>query len=567
MTHARRRIRSGMQKSFLAVIVALVVVSAFAGYFMYFRPGGGGGETTTTQSNSPISTSTNAPGTPATTTTTTQGSSGREKKVLRVGIGIDADTLFPISGTTTTVYNIMRLMYEPLFRVDENGKIRPLLAESYNVSKDGLVYTVKLRKGIRFQDGTPFNATAVKFTFDKIMDPKMVCPSRADFAALKEVRVVDEYTVQFVLKYPYAPFLTVLAGGTASIISPTSFKKLGDKVFTTPYGLGTGPYEFEKWVRGQKIVLKKNPDYWGKKAYFDEVVFYVVPDPQTREAKRLSGELDMILQPPSADIQRLEKTKHVVVQKVLSTRVMFIGINTQWGPLKDKRVRQALNYAVDKNALIKDVLFGLAGPMDSVLPNFALGHVKLPPYSYNPEKAKELLKEAGYPNGFKVTIYTPVGRYLFDKEVAQAIGQYLRNIGLQVEVRPVADWPTYVHMLLAPKNQTKLELFLVGWAPSVPDPHNYLYQRFHSSQMPPHGFNFVFYNNSEVDKLLDEGVRETDPAVRAKIYENVSRILWDDAPNIYLYLQYFVVVHSDRLQGVKLLPYEMFDISDASFKS
>lgn len=486
--------------------------------------------------------------------------------MLRIGIGIDADTLFPASGTTTTVFNIMRLMFEPLFTVDEHGKVRPLLAVSYNVSKDGLVYTVKLRKGVKFQDGTPFNATAVKFTFEKLLDPKIVCPMRGYLKALKEVKVLDPYTVQFVLKYPYAPFITVLASTSTAIISPTSFKKLGDKVGTAPYGLGTGPYEFDKWVRGEKIVLKRNPNYWGKKPYFDKVVFYVVPDPQTREAKLLSGELDMIIQPPSADIQRLEHTPHVVVQKVLSTRVMFIGINTQWGPLKDRRVRQALNYAVDKEAIIKNVLFGLGEPVDSVLPNFTLGYVKLPPYNYDPEKAKELLKEAGYPNGFKVTLYTPVGRYLFDKEVAQAIAQYLRNVGIQVEVRPVADWPTYVHLLLAPKNETKLQLFLVGWAPAVPDPHNYLYQRFHSSQMPPHGFNFVFYNNSVVDKLLDEGVRATDPKVRAQIYANVSRIIWEDAPNIFLHLQYFVVVHTDKLQGVKLLPYEMFDISNAYFK-
>ncbi len=565
MSHVRIKVRSGIEKSFLAVIIALVLISIFAGYFMYFRSQGGGGGTST---NSPSSTSTNTLTASPTTRSTAEsgGSNGKGEKVLRIGIGIDADTLFPISGTTTTVFNIMRLMYEPLFTVDEKGKIRPLLAISYSISKDGLVYTVKLRKGVKFQDGTPFNATAVKFTFQKILDPHILCPTRSDFAALKEVKVVDPYTVQFILKYPYAPFLTVLASGSASIISPTSFHKLGSKVNTAPYGLGTGPYEFEKWVRGQKIVLKRNPNYWGKKPFFDEVVFYVVPDPQTREAKLLSGELDMILQPPSADIQRLEQAQHVVVQKILSTRVMFIGINTQWGPLKSRKVRQALNYAVDKEAIIKDVLFGLGEPMDSVLPNFTLGHVKLPPYTYDPQKAKELLKEAGYPNGFKVILYTPVGRYLFDKEVAQAIGQYLRNVGIQVEVRPIADWPTYVHMLLAPKNETKLQLFLVGWAPDVPDPHNYLYQRFHSSQMPPNGFNFVFYNNTEVDKLLDEGVRATDPSVRAEIYGNVSKILWEDAPNIYLYLQYFVVVHTDRLKGVKLLPYEMFDISDAYFK-
>ncbi len=568
MSHIRNRIRSGIERMFLGIIIVLVIASALGGYLLINPPGGGGGTPSTTSSPQTSSGAAGS-GTPSATVSQTSTAQAEGKKILRIGIGIDADTLFPASGTTTTIFNIMRFMYEPLFTVDAHGKIRPLLATGYNVSSDGLVYTIKLRKGVRFQDGTPFNATAVKFTFEKLLDPKIVVPMRAYFKEIKEIKIIDPYTVQFILKYPYAPFISTLAMEATGIISPTSYAKLGSKAGKEPYGLGTGPYEFAQWVRGEKIVLKRNPNYWRGKPYFDEIVFYVVPDAQTREAKLLSGELDLIIQPPSADIKRLESQPHIVVLKTLSTRVMYIGINCQYGPLKDKRVRQALNYAVDKDALIKDVLFGLGEKMDSTLPNFSIGYRHLHPYNYDLQKAKELLKEAGYDENhkLKLILYTPVGRYLFDKEVAEAIGQYLREAGIDVEVKPIADWPTYVHMVLQPLNETKLQLFLLGWAPTVPDPHYYLYQRFHSTQWPPHGFNDMFYKNSEVDKLLDEGVRTADPSLRDKIYANASALIWDDAPNIFLYLQYFVVVHTDRLQGVTLLPYEMFDITNATFKS
>lgn len=551
----RRRIRYGAQKTFLAALVVLILAAAAGGFLLLNRGSGEQGTTTTT---SPPST--------GTTSSPTSGGGGGEEKVLRIGIGIDADTLFPASLTTTTIANIMKLFAEPLFTINEEGEIVPLLAEDYTVSEDGLTYTVRIKEGIRFQDGTPLNATAVKFTFEKILDPNIVVPQRGYFTVIDSIEVKDEYTVKFRLKYPYAPFLGLLASETAAIISPTTFQTLGDKVFTEPKGLGTGPFEFSEWVRGERIVLVRNDDYWGPKPFFDKIIFYIIPDAQTREAKLLAGELDLIMQPPATDIARLESEPGITVLKGLSTRAMFIGINTLKGPLSDKRVRQALNYAVDKEALVQNVLLGLGKVMDSPLPDYVIGHIKLGPYPYDPERAKQLLAEAGYPNGFSVKIYTPVGRYLFDKELAQAIAQYLRDVGIDAEVVPIADWPTYVHMVLQPANESKLELFLLGWAPTVPDPHFYLFPRFHSSQWTPNGFNNFFYNNSEVDKLLEEGVKELDPQKRQEIYANASKLIWEDAPNIFLHLQYLVLAQSSKLEGVKLLPDETFDVAQARFK-
>ncbi|MEM0179610.1 MAG: ABC transporter substrate-binding protein, partial [Fervidicoccaceae archaeon] len=179
---------------------------------------------------------------------------------------------------------------------------------------------------------------------------------------------------------------------------------------------------------------------------------------------------------------------------------------------------------------------------------------------YDPQKAKQLLAEAGYPNGFSVTLITPNGRYLFDTQVAETVAQYLRDIGLQVSVRTY-DWPTYVSTVLAPLNRTELQLFLLGWSPSVLDPYFYTYQLFHSSQFTPNGFNNFFYNNTTVDQLLEQGATVTDPDLRSQIYQNLTKILWNDAPMIFLYYQAFVVAYRSTLSNVIVFPYEMVDFA------
>ncbi|MEM0015257.1 MAG: ABC transporter substrate-binding protein [Zestosphaera sp.] len=552
--------RAGLSKLITVVIVAVVLVS-IAGAFtlLNYAPTQGVG-TSTRPATTPTSLKT------PTTTTLPAGSVGGGGRVLRVGIGIDADTLDPAGQTTTTISNIVRFFAEPLFLVDSDGSLKPLLAESYEVSPDGRNYTIRLRGGIKFHDGTPLNASAVKYSLERLLNPNVKVPSRAYYTIISRIEVLDELTVRLVLKEPYAPFITVLSFTQAAIISPKAVEALGDSITTSPLNIGTGPFRFKEWVKGDRIVLVRNENYWNGTPYFSEVVFKVVPDAQTRTAMLLAGDLDIIIQPSATDVEMLSRRSDVRVIATASNRVMYVGINTQYGPLRDVRVRQALNYAVDKDAIVKNVLFGLGQVMDSPVPSYTLGHVTLGPYSYDPSKAKELLREAGYPNGFRITLITPTGRYVFDKQVAEAIAQYLREVGIEVEVRTY-DWPTYVSTVLAPLNKTEVQLFLLGWSPGSPDPHFYLYQRFHSTQFTPNGFNNFFYNRSRVDKLLDEGVRNPNPAVRAAIYEEVNRLIWEDAPNIFLYLQYFIVVTRADLVNVKVFPYEMFDLTYARLSS
>jgi len=559
-TYNQTGFRSLSTTSALALVVLVAIVIAAA---LLFAKGSPATQTTSTQQITIQTTSTTKPPSSTTSqqttsmqqTTTQQATSG---KTLRVGIGVDADTLDPAGQTTTTISNIIRLIAQPLFITSPNGTIVPVLADSYNVSSNGTVYTIKLKKGIKFQDGEPLNSEAVKFTLERILDPNVKVPSRGNFLLIDHVEAVDEYTVNIYLKKPFAPFLGVLT--SAYIIAPNATKQLGDKIANNPAGIGTGPYMFKEWVKGDHITLVANPNYWNGTPYFSQMIFKVVPDASTREAMLLSGDLDLIIQPPPSDLASLSSRGDVKVSWTISTREMYIGINTQYGPLNDTRVRQALNYAIDKDSLIKYVLFGLGSPEDSILPPFVLGHIAVGPYQYDPQKAKQLLAQAGYPNGFSVTLITPNGRYLFDTQVAETIAQYLRDIGIQVNVRTY-DWPTYVSTILAPLNKTELQLFLLGWSPSVPDPYFYTFQLFHSSQFTPNGFNNFFYNNTEADKLLELGATTTDPQLRAQIYQNLTKIVWNDAPMIFLYYQGFVVAYRSTLSNVVLFPYEMVDFA------
>lgn len=549
--------RSVSTSVFVIVAVAIVVLVGVG--LLILNKGGTPPATTTTSPQTTKTTQQTTTATSPTTTSTTTTTQQSSPKVLRVGIGIDADTLDPAGQTTTTISNIIRLICEPLFITDADGSIKPVLAESYNISSDGLVYTITLKKGIFFQDGEPLNASAVKFTLERLLDPSVKVPSRGNYLVIDHIEVVDQYTVRIFLKYPFAPFIGVLTG--AYILAPGATQQLGSKIATSPTNIGTGPFIFKEWVKGDHITLVRNPNYWNGTVSIDQIVFKVVPDAQTREAMLLSGDLDLIIQPPASDINSLSSRPGIVVSAVPSTRVMYIGINTKYGPLADVRVRQALNYAVDKNAIVNNVLFGLGKVVDSILPSFVLGHESIGPYPYDPAKAKQLLAEAGYPNGFSVTLITPSGRYLFDTQVAQAIAQYLRDVGISVNVRTY-DWPTYVSTVLQPLNKTELQLFLLGWSPSTPDPYFYTYQLFHSSQFVPNGFNNFFYNNSQADKLLELGMTTSDATKRAQIYANLSKIIWNDAPMIFLYTQSFVVAYRQGITNVKVFPYEMVDFAN-----
>jgi ABC-type transport system substrate-binding protein len=475
---------------------------------------------------------------------------------LRIGIGVDADTLNPHEQTTTLIQNICDFMYNTLFYQNEKGEAVPMLATEKSVSKDGLVWTFKLRRGVNFHDGTPFTAEAVKAGLDRVLDPKTKAPLRFAISMIDKVDIVDDYTVRMHLKFPYAPLDLALCLTIAAPFSPKAIRELGDKLAVQP--VGTGPFKLVEWVKGDRIVLVRNEDYYGKKPTLERIIFKIVPEHGTRTAMVRAGDLDMIILPQPPDVALLEKDPNLRVINAPSTRYLYMGINTTKELLKDKRVRQAFNYAVDKDTIVKKVLFGLAEVAEGPMPDTLFGYEKLGKYEYNPKKAKELLAAAKFPAGAKVSMITPTGRYTFDKQVAEAIQAYLSDVGVEAELRTY-DWPTYITMIQKPAEQSEIQLYLLGWGPIILDADFMLYGQLHPSVWPPKGTGASFYKNPETEKLLDEGRMAQDPKKRKEIYKKAASLIWDDAPWIFLYVQKFTIVHRKAVKGLTVLPVEKFN--------
>jgi peptide/nickel transport system substrate-binding protein len=474
---------------------------------------------------------------------------------FRVAVGIDPDTLDPVQMTTTTVANMVDYAVETLTTIDSAGRVLPQLAESWTATPDGAQYTFKLKKGVSFHDGTPFDAKAVKWNLDRLIDPEVKVPIRAPYP-ISKTEVVDSHTVRVTLKNPFAPFIGALSWTTAGMLSPAAVDKEGNTYKNYSHVVGTGPYVFKERRKGETITVTKSARYWGKKPHYDTVIFRIVPEAATRESLLLAGQVDLIILPPVADLPALGRNKAVKVLLAPSDRTIFIAINTTKPLLKDPRVRQALNHAVDKQAIIKNVLFGAADAMDAPMAPSLFGYCKVGAYPHDPARAKKLLAEAGVKPGTQIQLIHPTGRYVQDKEGSEAVAGFLREVGLQVSLQTM-DWPSYIKTITTPADKSTTELHFLGWAPAFLDASQQMLQ-FLSTYAPPKGLETTFYANPEVDKLITAGDRELNPDKRQEIYCQASKKVWAEAPWIFLWVQRFPIVHSAKVTNISSLPNEKF---------
>jgi peptide/nickel transport system substrate-binding protein len=475
---------------------------------------------------------------------------------FRIAVGVDLDTVDPAQTTTTTVANMVDYVVETLTAMSPDGKIQPWLAESWTVSPDGLTYTFKLRKGVLFHDGTPFDAKAVKWNFDRLKDPQVRVPIRAPFP-IKETEVVDASTVKVTLTRPSSPFISALSWTTSAMVSPAAADKQGNEYKNIVHAVGTGPYVFKERKKGESFTVTLNDKYWGKKPSYDTVVFRIVPEAATRESLILAGQVDLIVLPPIADVPALQRNTNVKVLLAPSDRTIFISMNTTKPLLGDVRVRQALNYAVDKKAIIQNVLFGAADEMDAPMAPSLFGYCKAGTYEFNPTKAKQLLSEAGVKPGTKITFHHPTGRYVQDKEASQAVAGYLREVGIEPELQTM-DWPSYVSIINAgPAEKAVHQLAYLGWAPAFLDAAQQVLQ-YWSGYHPPAGLATTFYKNPKVDEWVVAADRESNQDKRKELYCEISKQVWADAPWLFLYVQRFPIVYSAKVTDVGSLPNEKF---------
>ena len=477
---------------------------------------------------------------------------------LVVGLVAEPVNLDPAQVTDLNSNRASRRVVETLLTFpEEKTEIVPGLAESWTISKDGLQYSLKLRKGITFHDGTPFNAAAVKFSIERQINPDHPASKIGKypfanyfFGNVKAVEVLSDDRVAFLLKEPRASVLAVLSAPAASIVSPTAVMKAGQDYPSAP--VGTGPFKFASWERGQRVVLEKNPTYWKGPVKYDRVVFRPIVEDQARLTELLTGQLDLIVGVPADFVGQLETNPKVGLLKQTGVHVWYLGINNQKKPFDDRRVRQALNYAVNKDAIVRDVLKGTGAPSKGpVQPNTWGSEPGLKAYPYDPARAKKLLAEAGYPNGFTTTLWVPESGSGMQAPVAMStvIQSNLKAVGVNVTMQTM-EWGAY----LAKLRSKEQELFALSWMAGMEDPDMVMYPLLHSSQWTPNGPNRALYKNDAFDRLLTEARHTTDQAKRATLYKQAQRILVEDAPWIFIDHEIQIAALAKRVQGFKLHP-------------
>jgi peptide/nickel transport system substrate-binding protein len=481
-----------------------------------------------------------------------------------IAIGIELDTLDPPQQTTTTVSNVIDYSVETLTELDRSGRTVPGLATSWEVSDGGRTMTLKLRQGVTFQDGAPFDAEAVKFNLDRLLDPKVESPQRAPYTSITGVEVVDDSTVRLNLSRPDPALPSALSATSSALVSPESVDKHGNSYQNIVHPVGTGPYTFVSYQQGDQVAFKKYDDYWGRKPHYERVVFRIVPEAATRESLVLAGQADMAVLPPVADLEQLRQGDDTDVLMAPSDRTIFIAFQTTSSKLDDPAVRQALNYAVNKQAIIENVLFGAAQAMNAPVAPSVDGHCPAGDYSYDPQKAKQMLAEAGAQN-LSLTLGTPTGRYLQDKQATDAIAGNLRDVGVDVQVRTM-DWASYLAGVNVPASQQTFDMHVLGWAPAFLDSSQQMLQ-FRSDQIPPNGLATSLYSSDRVDALSAAASTELDAQERQQDYCQAWQTIWDDAPWLFLWVQKYPIVYSSDVTGVSYLPNEKFDVVYAQPKS
>jgi ABC-type transport system substrate-binding protein len=486
-----------------------------------------------------------------------------QTSTLNIAIGVDPDTLDPMRQTTTTVSNIVQMAVESLARVGEDGKVVPNLASSWEEAPDGLSWVFALRAGVSFSDDTPLDATAVKLNLERIFDPKSTCPSCGALPkAVKSVDAVDPGHVKLSLSLPIAPdvVLGLLSSVTYGIQSPRGIQKGTPGYTQQEKPVGTGPYAFEARVNGDHVTVKRNDTYWGQRPVYERQVFKIVPDAATREALVRSGQAQVVLLPPISDLPSLQKDPTVKVLLAPGDRSVFFSINTvdKAQPLlQNVQVRQALNYAINRDAIVKSTLFGAADPATSALAPSVFGYCAVPnQYGYNPDLAKSMLQKANASN-LTVSLIAPTGRYIQDFQAAQNVANDLRAIGVTVNGPRTMDWPSYVKTIVVPASGSTVDLHLLGYAPGFLDASQAMLQ-FDPSQAPPKGLATSYYDNANVNALLQKALTESNRDARAQEYCEAQKQVWNDAPWIFLWTQKFPIVHSALVTGVGSIPTESF---------
>ena len=477
--------------------------------------------------------------------------------VLVIGHVAELQTLDPAQAVTISDFRILCNIYEGLLRYKDGSlDVEPSLAESWTLSPDAKTYTFKLRQGVKFHDGTDFNAESVKFNFDRVTQKDHPFANTGPFpfvftlGPIEKTEILDPYTVAIHLKEPYSPMLTMLAGAIGGLagISPTAVKKFG-KDFARNCG-GTGPFKFTLWESGQRFVLEANPNWWHGKAKLAGLVYRPIIDENARVSEMLSGGTDITIEVPPDNIATFTASKNFTFYEQAGPHLWYLMLNCKEKPIDNKLVRQAANYAINKEALVTEILKGTATVASGVTPPaFTWAHDNdLKAYAYDPAKAKKLLAEAGYPNGVDVTFYvTESGSGMLSPILmGTAIQADLAAVGIRAKIETY-EWNTFLGKII-PGMEGKAQVAELSFMTQDPDMHPFLALRTGAP------VNSGRYSNPKVDALIDAARAEPDIAKRGVLYKQMQEILADDAPWVFIANWKQNAVSSAAVKGFQLHP-------------
>ncbi|MCY9846615.1 glutathione ABC transporter substrate-binding protein GsiB [Pectobacterium jejuense] len=478
-----------------------------------------------------------------------------------IAVGSTFTSLDPYDANDSLSQTVAKSFYQGLFGFDKDMKLVNVLADSYDVSPDGLTYTVKLHPGVKFHDGTAFNAAAVKVNLDRASNPDSRLKRYNLFKMIDKTEAVDDLTVKITLKTPFSAFVNNLAHPAAVMISPAALKQYGKDIGFHP--VGTGPYRFVTWNQTDFVKVEKFNGYWkAGLPKLDSITWRPVVDNNTRAALLQTGEAQFAYPIPFEQAKVLEKNDKLALVASPSILHRYISMNVTQKPFDNPKVREALNYAINKEALIKVAFSGYATPAEGPLPSSIDYSVKYHPWPYDPAKARELLKEAGYPDGFTTTLWSSHNHSTAQK-VLQFTQQQLAQVGVKVQVTAMDAGQRAAEVEGKGVKETGVRLFYTGWSASTGEADWALSPLFATASWPPAQFNTAFYSNPQVDADLANALKTTDRAEKQKLYKDAQDKIWADAPWIFLATERLVSANSKKLTGFYVMPDTLFSFEDA----
>ncbi|MFC4711723.1 glutathione ABC transporter substrate-binding protein [Planococcus dechangensis] len=530
--------------AFLMVLMLAMVLAACAG---------GGGDEETEETG----------GTEDGTATEGEATEGGD---LILAVLSDASSLDPHGSNDVPSSVVQENIYETLVNRDENNEIVPGLAESWE-QVDETTWSFQLREGVTFHDGEEFNAEVVKANLDRIRDEAVASPRLFLFEMITEVNAVDEYQVEITTEYPFSPLLAHLSHNGGGMISPASIEAdyealeggadPGSVISEEP--VGTGYFKFDSWNVGSEIKLVKNEEYWDEPANVDSVTFRVVPDSQVRAADLETGNVHIIDPVQPNEVERINNSGAASVLQTPSSSLAYLGFNTEKEPFNDPLVRQAISYAIDRQAIISGIYDDFAIPANGPLAPGIFGYTEdIDAVEFDMDRARELIEEAGMTDGFTTSIWTNDNPQR--QSIAVLVQEALAELNIDVSIN-VMEFGAYLDQTAAGEH----DMFILGWSNPTGDADYGMYALFHSSQKGNPG-NRSFYENEEVDTLLDEGRREADPELREEIYAEVAQLLTDDAPMAFLVHTEYLNGVSDNVSGFSIDTSGIYQLKDVSIE-